>query len=115
MYGRQLANWLRERLIEKGYEVEDVIPEDWGWCVMCSRKPYYLWIGCSSVTDYDTAIPGDPPSKENVTWACFATAEVPFLKRLFKSINTEQGLSKLEETLNEIIKNEHRIKVINEP
>lgn len=116
MYGRQLANWLRERLIEKGYEVEDVIPEDWGWCVMCAREPYWLWVGCSSVTDYDTAKPGDPPpKKEKVTWACFATAEVPFFKRIFKRINTEPGLSKLTASLNEIIKCESHIKVVNEP
>ena len=30
MYGRQLARWLKQRLEEKGYSVEDIINEDWG-------------------------------------------------------------------------------------
>ena len=30
IYGRQLADWLRERLIEAGEAVEPVIAEDWG-------------------------------------------------------------------------------------
>jgi hypothetical protein len=32
MYGRQLARWLKQRLTEKGYSVEDIINEDWGRC-----------------------------------------------------------------------------------
>ena len=115
MYGRQLANWLRERFKEKGYDVEEVIPEDWGWCVMCTREPYWLWVGCSSLTDYDMANPGDPPPNKNeVTWSCFATAEVTLLKRILKSIDTKPGLQKLQSELLDIIQNEKRINIVDE-
>ena len=77
IYGRQLARWLKERLTEKGYHVKDIINEDWGRCLMCSRDPFMLWVGCGSITDYDTARPGDgPPAKEDMVWHCFATAEL---------------------------------------
>ena len=79
MYGRQLAVWLKTRLEECGYEVEDIINEDWGRCLMCGRDPFRLWVGCGNVTDYETAKLGDePPAKQEVTWHCVATAEVTF-------------------------------------
>ena len=116
MYGRQLSNWLRKKLIEKGYEVEEVIPEDWGWCVMCAREPFMLWVGCSSLTDYETAKEDDPPPEtEKIIWSCFVTAEVSFFKSIFKKINTEPSLLKLSANLEEIINSEKRITVINEP
>ncbi|WP_188151479.1 hypothetical protein [Teredinibacter waterburyi] len=30
VYGKQFSEWLRSRFIGLGYEVEEVIPEDWG-------------------------------------------------------------------------------------
>ena len=53
-YGRQLAHWLRERFLALGYPAAEVIPEDWGWCVMCQRDPYALWVGCGNLLDYRT-------------------------------------------------------------
>ena len=96
MYGRQLARWLKERLEDKGYSVEDIINEDWGRCLMCSRDPFMLWVGCGSVSDDETVQPDDPPpAKSDVTWHCFATAEVFFWKRLFRRIDTKPAVSKL--------------------
>lgn len=115
LYGRQLANWLRGQFIEKGYEVEEIIPEDWGWCVMCQREPFWLWVGCSSIVDYENSRPDDPlPTKQELSWCCFATAEVPFFKRIFKKYNTEPALTDLKRELVEILKNESRISLISE-
>jgi hypothetical protein len=47
IYGKQLAEWLKARLEDHGYKVEPVINEDWGRCLMCSRKPFLLWVGCA--------------------------------------------------------------------
>lgn len=41
--GRQLAEWLRDRLVSEGRTVDAVTPEDWGWCVVVQRKPHRLW------------------------------------------------------------------------
>jgi hypothetical protein len=89
IYGRQLAVWLKARLDKNGYAVENIINEDWGRCLMCQRDPFMLWVGCGNMSDHRTAKPGDaPPSKETVTWHCFATAEVPFMRRIFGRIDT---------------------------
>jgi hypothetical protein len=40
-YGRQFSRWLRDRLVSEGRIVEEVIPEDWGWCLVIQRRPYF--------------------------------------------------------------------------
>jgi hypothetical protein len=116
IYGRQLAVWLKARLEQNGYVVENVINEDWGRCLMCQRDPFMLWVGCGNMSDHRTAKPGDaPPSKETVTWHCFATAEVPFLKRIFGKMDTGPAVSKLNAVLGEILGSEKEVTLIEEP
>jgi hypothetical protein len=116
IYGRQLARWLKARLEEKGYSVEDIINEDWGRCLMCSRDPFMLWVGCGSVTDLETPQPVEVlPRKEDVIWHCFATAEVFFWKRLFRRIDTAPAASKLYADLGEILRAEPEVALVQEP
>jgi hypothetical protein len=105
-YGKQLANWLRIKLIEKGYDVEDVIPEDWGWCVMCSREPFMLWVGCGSTLDQEQNADDPRPLGKDITWSCFVTAEKPLLRGLFKRIDTTSAIEKLHKDLEAIFKAE---------
>jgi hypothetical protein len=115
-YGKQLAGWLRTKLIEKGYTVEDVIPEDWGWCVMCARKPFMLWAGCVSVHDHDRTRPGDPvPKGADVTWSCMVVAETAFLAGLFKRVEVEPALNQLAAHVANILAAEPSIRIVREP
>ena len=54
IYGRQLALWLKAQLEERAYSVDEIVNEDWGRCLIVSRNPFLLWVGCSSISD-DTA------------------------------------------------------------
>ena len=113
IYGRQLAVWLMAQLENRGYSVEEIINEDWGRCLMCSRDPFMLWVGCGSVIGYDTAQEEDPPpAKENVVWHCFATAEVFFWKRLFRKVDTEPAVSKLYSDLGSILRADSEITLV---
>ncbi len=115
-YGRQLSNWLRTKLIEMGYTVEEVIPEDWGWCVMCARKPFMLWVGCVSVHDYAKSRPDDPPPLgKDVTWSCMVTAEKPLLRGLFGRFDTAPELGKLSQDVEHILKAEPSIELVRQP
>jgi hypothetical protein len=116
MYGRQLAHWLRERFLALGYPVEDVISEDWGWCVMCQRDPYWLWIGCVNLADYEYAKPDDPPpATEMLLWQAGVTAEIPFFKYLFKrKPDVSAGLSKLDAELRRVLESETTIEIVDE-
>jgi hypothetical protein len=116
IYGKQLSVWLKARLEEAGYEVEDIINEDWGRCLMCGREPFMLWVGCGNVADSDSAQPADDlPAKEAIVWHCFATAEVFFWKRLFRKIDTEPAVAKLHEDLGRILRSEPDITLVEEP
>ncbi len=111
-YGKQLSNWLREKFIGLGYEVEEVIPEDWGWCVMCARKPYWLWVGCGSMVNQ---IEEEKPDKNTIIWHCFVVSEIPFFKKVFGKPDTTEGVSKLSEELKAILSSEPEIEFVPEP
>ena len=110
-YGRQLALWLKDKLEERGYNVEPVIAEDWGRCLMLSRRPFLLWVGCGNVDD---SLDGQP-SGNPITWHCFATAEVPLLKRIFGKPDTGPALSELSGHLHAILSAEAGITLVAAP
>jgi hypothetical protein len=104
MYGRQLARWLKQRLEEKGYAVEDIVNEEWGRCLLCSRDPFMLWVGCGNMK-YPEGVGEEPvlPSKEPIVWRCFVAAEVPHFIRYFRKVDTAPAVSKLYSDLGEIL------------
>lgn len=82
-YGRQFARWLRDRLVAEGRLVEELIPEDWGWCLLVQRRPYLLWVGCGSIHDYAAAKASDTlPRGNEVVWSCTVVAEKSLFGRL---------------------------------
>jgi len=111
-YGRQLAIWLKNQLERRGYAVEPIINEDWGRCLMCSRDPFMLWVGCGNM---QTASPGQRPHHEAIVWHCFAVAEVPFWKRLFRRPDTTAALSRLDKNLGAILTGSTDIQLVQEP
>ena len=48
IYGKTLAGWLAEQLRRAGVAAEDVIPEDFGWCVPVKISPYSLYVVCAN-------------------------------------------------------------------
>jgi len=110
-YGRQLAIWLTAQLEQRRYSVEPVIAEDWGRCLMLSRSPFLLWVGCGNVDE--SAEEG--PSKNSITWHCFPAAETPLFKRLFGKPDTSAAFSKLDADLRTILCAEPAIKLVAEP
>lgn len=116
MYGRQVAIWLHKEFSELGYDVEEVFGEDWGWCVMCQRNPYSLWIGCVNLRDYEYTQPGDPPPPaKSLLWNVVPMAEVPFFRYLFKEKPDPQpGLEKIESELMNILESDSRVEVVDD-
>jgi hypothetical protein len=109
-YGRQLADWLKVKFEQRGYDIESVIAEDWGRCLMVSRDPFLLWVGCGNVDSE-----ANEPLKGDIVWHCFVAAEVPFLKRIFGKPDTTSSLSKLHHDLHEILQGEPEISLVDEP
>lgn len=124
-YGRSLALWIRGRFVELGYEVEPIIPEDWGWCVMLRRDPFMLWIGCGCDRSafYDKVTPeakcSYAPAAEDVRWSCLVGTDAPiwtsfFWKRLLRLAGTEEQVRVAGDQLRELLLHEPRIKMFDE-
>lgn len=110
-YGKQVAEWVATQLKARGYEEAEVIPEDWGWCVMCGGKDFLVWVGCGNVES-------DSP---DIVWHVFPVVEVPFfslkshLKRLLGGLDTRSPLLKLDEELHAILAAEPAIQLEEAP
>ncbi|MEW8542088.1 MAG: hypothetical protein AB2693_01015 [Candidatus Thiodiazotropha sp.] len=104
-FGKQLAHWLKGHFVERGYQDAEAIPEDWGWCVMCSRSPYNSWIGCGNVDGKES----------QVLWKCFVEVEVSLIKRLFSRRNPMEVKADLEKELYEILSQSNDIEMMECP
>jgi hypothetical protein len=123
-YGRDLGNWLRIKFQGLGYDVEEVIPDDWGWCVMCYRSDYLLWIGCVAILSddfYETYDPNKPPEGKDVVWHVFPEIEIPFFyiksqfRKLIGKLDTNKPLRKLDNELKYLLESESQIELCEEP
>ncbi len=90
-FGQALAEWLAENLKERGVSIEGIIPEDFGWVVMVSRKPLMLWLGCSNTDGSITE------------WSVFPVAEQSLMQRLFGYIDPAIEVEKLKAHLIELV------------
>lgn len=115
-FGKSLADWLASELKEKGYDTE-VIPEDFGWCVMCERDSYLLWVGCGIELSDEilNSTLDNPPNEESIVWHIFATIEIPFfmvkshIKKWIGSLDLQKLLDELNQQLERILKNNESI------
>ena len=90
-FGKAFSAWIAQEFRDLGQAVEEVIPEDWGWCVILQRKPYSLWIGCGNQTG------------STETWRAFVVAESGFLKRIFGTADTRPGIERVTDQLRRIL------------
>lgn len=118
IYGKSIAKWIKAKLSERGYEPEEIIAEDWGWCVMCQRKPFYLWVGCGS--EFENGFI-ENPSPQDLIWHCFPVAEIPFFQikqqilSLLGKLDLQSQLSQLEKDIFEILSAEKGIELTDHP
>lgn len=110
-FGKELGTWLCDELQSRGYQEAELLPEDFGWCVICSDKSFILWIGCGSVRTDELMNSSllEPPQIDKIVWTAFAVAEMPFyyvlshFLKLCGKINMEPAREKLENELRAIL------------
>lgn len=110
LFGRELSNWLSDQLRRRGYRTE-VVPEDWGWCVVCQREPYTLFVACMSALDRNLVQRcEDSASTADILWRAVPVAEVSFWKRLGGKVDFESGLEKLRKDVKALLDAESSIR-----
>ena len=122
MYGKELGQWLCIQLEAKGYDRVHLIPEDWGWCVMCSQENFLLWVGCGAVLgNGDDSAYLQLPDAQKIVWHLFPRVEIPFynvyahFKRLLGKLDTEQEFEKLRSNVEKILLDEPAVTVCGPP
>ena len=122
-YGRSLAEWVRGKFTELGYQPESIVPEDWGWCVVLRRSPFMLWVGCGNVTSelLNTVTPEQKesfvPDGSELTWSCLVGSDVPiwttfFWQRLLGRAQMHEQVSVVSQQLEKILRDESRILIV---
>ena len=91
LWGKRLAEFLRDNLRNEGFETEEVIAEDWGWVVPVANDQFSLWIGCGHYQQYPDG------------FHCFIEPHMPFVRKLLKKIDTQARVASLQRAMDRVL------------
>src|SRR6266404_5331492 len=91
LWGKRLAEYLREKLPGQGIETGEIYSEDWGWAVPVKNETFALWIGCGHQDGDDDE------------FLCFIEPSKPIIRRFFKKIDTTDAVAQLAKALEAIL------------
>ena len=114
IFGRQLAAWIAAKLRDRGYPDTEEVPEDWGWAVVCQRRPFYLYVACGNILEN---IDDDGPRRvpdEEIVWHAYATADKPLFAR-WRGFDVDSPVAVLDAVLGELLRSEPEIAFAPEP
>ena len=100
LWGKRLAEYLVQRLAEKGIATEPMVAEDWGWYVPVRNEGFRLALCCGHQD-------GDPDE-----FLCFTDPSTPIVKRWLKKIDVTAELTSLTEALQEILASDPDIREV---
>ena len=91
LWGKLLADFLRDGLRGEGFETGEPIAEDWGWVVPLKNREFRLWIGCGHYQEYADG------------FLCFIEPHNPFVRRFLRKIDTRERITRLQHALDRIL------------
>jgi hypothetical protein len=91
LWGKRLAEYLVQKLAERGIVTEEIVAEDWGWYLPVRNQGYRLGLCCGHQNGYEDQ------------FLCFTVPSTPVVKKLFKKIDATAQLSRLTEALQQIL------------
>ena len=100
LWGKRLAEYLVQKLTERGIETEEIGPEDWGWYIPVRNEGFPLAICCGHQDEGDDA------------FLCFTDPSTPVVKKFFKKIDATPQLSRLTEALQQILASDPEIREV---
>ena len=91
LWGKRLAEFLRDNLQKEGFETGQPIAEDWGWMVPVANDQFRLWIGCGHYQEYPDG------------FLCFIEPHTPFVRKLLKNIDTQASVESLQRAMDKVL------------
>lgn len=96
-FGRRLAEFLAEQLLRRGFTVQGIGAEDWGWRVDLENAAFPLWIGCGNYEEGEDA------------FLCFIEPSKPVLRRWFKKIETAEVIERVASALEASLQSNEKV------
>ena len=100
LWGRRLAEYLVDKLAEKGVETDQIVPEDWGYYISVKNDVFRLGLCCGH------------QQGEDDEFLCFTDPDKPVIRKFFKKIDAKRQLTQLTAALNEILEADSEIREI---
>ena len=100
LWGKRLAEYLVQKLAEKGIATEEMVAEDWGWYVPVPNEGFRLAICCGHQNGDDDE------------FVCFTDQSTLIVKKLFEKIDATAQLTRLTEALQQILASDPEIRDI---
>jgi hypothetical protein len=91
LWGKRLAEFLRDKLRTEGFETAEPFAEDWGWVVPVANEQFRLWIGCGCYQEYPDG------------FLCFIEPHTPFIRRFLRKIDTRSRVSSLQMAMDKVL------------
>ena len=104
IFGRSLAEWVGERLRERGLPAEPVIAEDFGWCVPVRLHPHAVYVACAS----------EEEMQGSWRWQLFVFAEGGLLQRLFGKDTRRESLDRVFVAVREVLQSSRDVRNLSE-
>ena len=98
LWGKRLAEYLVEKLADKGIETDQIVAEDWGWYIPVRNPEFRLALCCGH------------QSGEDDQFLCFTDPATPVVKKFFKKIDATPQLAHLTAVLQQILASDPDIK-----
>ena len=97
LWGRRLAEYLVEKLAERGIETHEMLAEDWGWYVPVRNDGFKLALCCGHQNGDDEE------------FLCFTEPGKPIVKKLFRKVDATVQLTRLTAALADILASDPEI------
>ena len=91
LWGKRLAEFLRDNLRKEGFETEEPVADDWGWMVPVANEQFRLWIGCGHYQEYPDG------------FLCFIEPHTPFVRKLLRKIDTQARVASLQRAMDKVL------------
>jgi hypothetical protein len=100
LWGKRLAEYLVQKLSERGIRAERIIGEDWGYYLPIPNEGFRLALCCGH--QYG----------ENDVFLCFTDPKTPVVKKFFRKVDATAQLTRLTEAVQQILSSDPEIKNI---
>lgn len=98
LWGKRLAEYLAQKLAEKGIVTEEMVAEDWGWYVPVRNEGFRLALCCGHQNGDDDE------------FVCFTDPSTPIVKMFLKKIDATAQFTLLTEALQQILASDPEIR-----